>query len=345
MIVASAGGRMVEKLSAAGIEHYTLGLNTKNPLNIIANIVDLKKLCKEHNVGIVHARSRAPAWSAFFAARSLKIPFITSFHGFYKNNFPLKKYYNAIMAKGDTVIAVSNFIREHILATYSVDPAKIKLIHRGVDINEFDPAKIPAEEINSYRSINNLPANTPLILLPGRITRWKGHEVAVKAAHILKDKNFIIAFAGAVDENNSYYQELKNLISSLGLENKIRFLGDVRNMPLALMASDIVLSTSIEPETFGRVTAEAGAMGKIAISSAHGGSLEIIEDGKTGFLVEPNSEEALAVKISEVLDLSDEKAKAIGQAAQNRIKADFSLSQMCENTLNIYKQYLGPTIK
>ena len=341
IIVVSKGGRMVEKLDNAGLEHICLDLKTKNPIKIFFNIFKLKSICRQNNVRIIHARSRAPAWSAYYAAKQLKIPFVTTFHGFYKKNFPFKEHYNAIMAKGDMVIAVSDFIREHIFSSYDVeDPRKVLVIHRGVNLDEFDPKKITPEDIKKFKEEKFIPLDLPVIFLPGRITRWKGHDVAIRAAAEMKDKNFILAFAGSADAKSKYLKELVVLIKKYKLEKNVRFLSDVKNMRVAYAASSIVLSTSVEPETFGRVSAEANAMGKIVIASNHGGSKEIIVDGKTGFLVPPKDHKQLAEKIEYAFWLqSDDKTKhQFETSCRNNIIENFSLQKMCENTLSLYNQ-------
>jgi glycosyltransferase involved in cell wall biosynthesis len=340
IITVSNGGSMVEKLDQAGCEHICTNLKTKNPLKIYLNIFRLKKLCKKNNVKIIHARSRAPAWSAYYTARKLGVPFVTTFHGFYKNNFPFKKHYNAIMAKGDKIIAVSDFIREHIFETYDVEPKKVTVIHRGVDLDEFNPKHVTDEQIQHFKEEKFIPLNVPVILLPGRITRWKGHDVAIKAVAELSDKEFILAFAGKVDAGNNFAKELITLINDKGLEKKVKFLSDIKRMPVAYAASDLVLSASAEPETFGRVSAEANAMGKIVIASDHGGSREIIIDGRTGYLFKNKDYKELAKKIRYALELLADDATKHNFASdcRNNIIENFSLQKMCENTINLYNQ-------
>jgi len=340
IVVASAGGRMVKILEKSRCEHITLPLATKNPLKILCNIFRLKNICLQENVKIIHARSRAPAWSAYFAAKLLNITFVTTFHGFYKNNFPLKKCYNSVMAKGKKVIAVSAFIRQHILDNYKTDEGCISIIHRGVDIAEFNPENITSSNIASFRKSINVPVDAPVMLLPGRITRWKGQDIAIKAMSGLEKDGAYLVIAGRSRKNDTYMNELVQLTARLGLEGKVRFVDDIQNMPLAYAASDIVLSTSIEPETFGRVSSEAGAMGKLVVATNHGGSVEIVADGKTGFLVPVGNSEELAIKIRLALSIiSDEKTRqALAIDCRSHITERFSLQKMCESTLSIYKQ-------
>lgn len=342
LVVVSAGGRLVEKLDELGGEHICINLKTKNPLKILLNVLKLKKICLEQNVKIIHARSRAPAWSAYLTARLLRLPFITTFHGFYKKNFPLKGFYNSVMAKGDKVIAVSNFIRQHIFDNYKIsDPKKVVVIHRGVNLEEFNPNNIISEDIKKFKEEKFLPLNVPVILLPGRITRWKGQDIAIKAAAELDNKQFVMAIAGKIVKEDNYLKELIKLITKYGLDKKVKLIDDVKDMPIAYAASDVVISTSVEPETFGRVSSEAGAMGKPVIATDHGGSQEIVSNGITGMLVKVADHKQFAEKLGEMLELiSDEKNKhRFAIDCRKHVEEKFSLQLMCESTLNIYNQY------
>ena len=337
LIVASKGGKLVEKLEENGIEHFTLDLKSKNPLKIIANIAELKKLAQNQNVKIIHARSRAPAWSAYFAAKSLKTPFITSFHGFYRFNFPLKKAYNNVMTLGDTVIAVSEFIKKHIIKNYKIDESKITVVHRGVDVDEFNPDLVSEAEVIEFKKQHRISDDKKIILLPGRITRWKGHDVLVKAIKLVDRDNFILAFAGNSGKNEDFLNEVKQLIIEKNLQKKVSFLGAINNMPLAYKAADIVVSSSVEPETFGRVSAEAGAMGRFVVATNHGGSTEIIDDGVTGFLTEISNEKDIAQKLVKALDKVENNNVFL--ECRERICEHFSLNKMCDSNIKIYNKY------
>lgn len=342
--VASSGGKMVEALEEKGVEHITLNLKSKNPLIIFANIFRLKRIIKEHDIKIVHARSRAPAWSAFLACKLSRTTFITTFHGFYQKNLPLKKFYNSVMARGDVVIAVSNFIKKHIIKNYNTGGKKIEVIHRGVNLKEFDVKKVTDEDIKTFLGKNGLNEKDRIIFLPGRITRWKGQNVAIKALSDVKDKkNIKLLIGGGWKGNDTYYQELVELCKDGGLENNVIFAGHISNMPVALRASDIALNTSVEPETFGRVSAEANAMGKPVIASAHGGSLEILENKECGVLVPPGEHKALAKAINELLQKlsTPENRDRIEELAINNVRENFSLELMCKKTLGIYDRFLN----
>ncbi len=344
ILVASNGGKLVEQLDAGKVKHLKMNLNTKNPFKIFVNIFKLQAAIKKHNIKIVHARSRAPAWSAYFACKLTGTIFITTFHGFYKSNFPLKKFYNSVMMKGDVVIAVSNFIKKHMLKNYNSKGKKIEVIHRGVNLSEFDIEKVTEEELKDFRGNNGINDNDKIIFLPGRITRWKGQDVAIRAFAKLKNRNNIkLLIGGGWKGKEDYYQELVKLCQDNNLEKNVIFAGLVKNMPQALRASDIVLNCSVEPETFGRVTAEANAMGRPAISSAHGGSIEILEGKDSGTLVEVRNDEALAKAIEDMFELLEDPTKKaeLEEKAVKNVRDNFSLELMCKKTFAIYDRLLG----
>jgi glycosyltransferase involved in cell wall biosynthesis len=343
ILVASAGGKMTKILEQNNITHINLNLKTKNPILIFINIFSLLKIIKKHNIQIIHARSRAPAWSAYYACKLSGKTFITTFHGFYKFSSMVKKAYNSIMAKGDEIIAVSNFIKDHILNNYPVSKNRVKVIHRGVDLAQFSATNISIEESDNFRKNIGVNANDFIVLLPGRITRWKGHITAIKAITKLTDiNNLKLVICGSWEGKEEYFEELNILVSQENLEDRVIFTGNVSNMPLIYEISDIVLNCSTEPETFGRVTAEAGAMGKAVVATNIGGSKEIVIEGQTGHLVEPKNHEQLAERIRElyVILQNETAADRIGKVSRNHIKENFSLTQMCDKTLNTYDKYL-----
>ncbi len=339
IIVASQGGKFADKLTEEGIKHITIGLNTKNPIKIILNAFKLARICRENNVGIVHARSRAPAWSAFITAKMLKIKFITSFHGFYKINCPPKKLYNSVMARGERVIAVSEFIKEHIIRNYKCDIGKITVIHRGVDLEFFDPDKVKDQDISKIKEKHSLQGKK-VILLVGRITRWKGQDLAIEAMNLLKEQNTVLLIVGSAEKGREdYYNELTEL-SKKNKTNEVVFAGSSDDLPVYYKCADVVLNCSREAETFGRVTAEAGAFGKPVIATNIGGSLEIIQENETGFLVAPNDPKQLAEKIDEVLQQFEDKdfAEKFSTKTKQRITEKFSLDQMCRKNFEIYRE-------
>lgn len=339
--VASSGGALVKKLKKFGITHFNLNLKTKNPFKIIANAFRLAKLCKKHNIGILHARSRAPAWSAYLASFMCNAVYVTTFHGLYKENFPLKKAYNSVMAKGKAVIAVSEFCKKHIISRYpNIEKKKIIVVHRGVDVNEFNPDRITSELASSFRKKIGVKDDMKMLFIPGRITRWKGHETLLKAMCYLKEENVILVISGSSKGHENYLQSLKDFIFEQGLRQKIIITGNISDVAVGYSAADIVINSSIEAETFGRTIAEAGAMGKPVVASNIGGATEIILHNKTGKLFQNKDHLDLAEKIKEMLnEIKDEnRKKEISEAAVKRINENFTVEKMGEKTIHVYNR-------
>lgn len=340
--VASEGGRMEDELYAAhGILHR-LPMGSKNPLSLRSNTRALIKVIKQNNIELVHARSRAPAWAAQAAANAVGIPFLTTYHGIYNANSKLKRRYNAIMAKGDIVIANSAFTKAHILKEHGISADKIIVIPRGVDMDVFDPAKVTQQDIEACRQSWGIDAQHSVILLPGRLTRWKGQLVAVRAlAELQKQGGDVhLVLLGDAQGRDDYVSEIEVLCQSLNLEDRVHIAAHTQSMATAYATSDIVVSASTDPEAFGRVAVEAQAMHKLVIASAHGGALETVIDGKTGFLVPPDDATALANAITKALALSPAKRKSLGKAARTRIRREFSAKSMKSATLEVYKKAL-----
>ena len=272
--VASAGGRMAYNLERAKIEHFTLPLKTKNPIKLWLNYRRLVKIIKENGVNVVHARSRAPAWSAYWAVRKTGAKYLTTFHGTYGlGPKGIKKIYNKVMTYGDLVIAISNHIKQHILKHYKCDESKIRLIHRCVNMENFDVNNISAERMIKLMEEHHLPEDKPIILLIGRLTRWKGQKLLIEALEKIKEKDFFCIFVGDDQGRDYYTQELKQAIASKNMEGRFSFIRHISDVPALMMISDVVVSASVEPEAFGRIAAEGEAMGRIVVSSNIGGSL------------------------------------------------------------------------
>ena len=346
-LVLTSGGKLIKDLEKLNIEVVRYPIDKKNPLLIIKNIIELKKLFIEKNIDLIHVRSRAPAWSAIFAARSLKIPIVTTWHGHVSNSSWFKKKYNSIMHRGNALIANSNYTAENINKIYKIDKDKIDIIPRGVNTENFKASNFSDEEkINIKKEWKVFDQNKIILLLPARLTRWKGHEVVIKAIGLLKNeeffKNIICLFAGNQKGSERYIQNLKEMIASLSLDDKIKLIGQVENMPLAYQASNIILSPSIQPEPFGRIPIEAQASGKIIISSNAGAVKETIKSGQdsTGFKVKPNNSEELAHQIKLVIKMKDEDLQEIKKRAILNVKNNFSLETMCKKTLEVYNRLL-----
>lgn len=342
--VASAGGLMVHQLTRAGITHFELPLDSKNPFTIWRNIYRLRRIIKGQGVNIVHARSRAPAWSAYFAARGQSCHFITTFHGLYKTENKWKIRYNEIMTRGEKVIAISRFIAKHIVETYQTPKDRIHIIHRGVDEKVFDPEIVAEHRITALLERWSVPDALPVILCPARITRWKGHLFLLEALKKLPHRNYYCVFLGDDKDHERYRSELEVAIIDGGLGGNVRIANPIFDMPAAYMASSVVVAPSIEPEAFGRVPVEAQMMGKPIITTNHGGTLETVIDGdkfkRTGWLVSPKNPEELKTAIEESLKLTETERKLLASRAIAHARQNFSNIQMMDKTLNLYREFV-----
>lgn len=346
-LVATSGGRMTGAVEAAGGRVLFLPVHTKSPLGIMANAARLAGLIGAEKIDLIHARSRAPAWSALMAARRTQIPFVTTWHGAYRAGTPWKRLYNSAMARGDLVIANSAFTADAIRALG--DPgARLAIIHRGADIDEFNPERVSASRIDAILGNWQIESPRPFVLLlPARLTDWKGHSVAVEALRRLAGErrsgagaDLRLIFAGDAQGRDGFAASLLRGVKDLGLERMIRFAGHCDDMPAAYAAADAVLSPSTRPEAFGRVAAEAGAMARVAIAADHGGARETIVDNETGFLVAPGSADALAAAIRRTIGMGADGRAEMGARARARISEFFSTAAMTDATLAAYKSLL-----
>jgi glycosyltransferase involved in cell wall biosynthesis len=339
-IVASSGGPREFDLKRVGAKHVTLPLASKNPLVIWANVFRLARLIKEKDIDIVHARSRAPAWSAFWAARKTGRHLITTFHGTYSSGSWIKRCYNAVMTKGERVIAISNFIAGHIRQVYGVPSTQIRVVHRGVDLDHFDPAKVSAERVISLAIKWRLEDGLPVVTLPGRLTRWKGQAVFIEAIAKLGRKDIRCILIGSDQGRTGYRREMENLIERHGLGGIMRIVEDCNDMPAAYMLSDLVVSASTDPEAFGRIVVEAQAMGRPVVATNHGGAVETVKEGKTGWMVAPKDASALAEAIAKGLGVTGSARERIAEEAINNVRRHFSRTAMCAKTLDVYDEVL-----
>jgi len=344
-LVASSGGRMAAELKARGGELIQLPLDTKNPLVIARNVARLERLIRAESVDLVHVRSRAPAFSAIPAARRAAVPVVTTYHGVYAARSGIKRWYNKVMTRGDVTIANSAYTREHVIAEHRVDPDTVVAIARGVDLRRFDPGVISAQAIEAMRAAWGMePGETrPVLLLAGRLTRWKGQTLAIEALAGLKDEGLdaILVLLGDDQGRVGYAQELKALAEKLGLEDAVRFPGHETNMPVAYLAADLVLAPSIKPEAFGRTAVEPQVMGRPVLAAAHGAATETVIDGQTGWLVEPGSPEAWARAVGEAIAAGPELLADMGAGARIRASALYSLEAMAAKTLAVYSRLLA----
>lgn len=333
--ICSNGGRLVEPLENLGAVHHKHKIGSKNPLNLRANTKKLIDIIKSENIDIVHARSRAPAWPAHAAAKATNRHFVTTYHGIYKAKSRAKKRYNAIMAKGERVITNSEFTKLHVLSEHNIDPNIITVIPRGVDMELFNPSVIDHEKVADLRRLWRVTPGEKAVLLPGRITSWKGQMLAVEALAACPD-NVKLILMGDPQGRTKFLAKLIQTARDLGVGDRVRLPGHSSDVPLALMAADLVIAPSIEPEAFGRVVAEAQAMERFVIASNHGGPVETVISGKTGQLVEPGDAKALANAIHTAL----ETPYSNGSFARSHILENFSKSQLQRKTLDVYKNIL-----
>ena len=330
------------------IEFINLPLNTKNPFRILKNVTLLKELIQKEKVTILHARSRAPAWSAYKAARSLGVPFVTTYHAAYGSKSVLKTFYNSVMARGDRVIAISHFIQNHLIQKYQsyawFDSSKIRLIQRGIDLDYFDPSAVSQKRLNHLSESWEIPPSMRLILLPGRISRSKGHRVVIHALSLMKQTNVMAIFVGSARGHESYRDRLLQEASTLDLEGRVKWFPPCPDIPAAYKLADVIVCPSLVPEGFGRLMAESQAMQKPIIASDCGASSEVIEQGTTGWLIPPNDPAALAQVLDEVLQLPQEQLDRMGEIGRERIKSYFSKESMTSKTIEVYKEFLNNKI-
>tara|TARA_B110000305_G_scaffold69267_1_gene77801 strand:+ start:692 stop:1837 length:1146 start_codon:yes stop_codon:yes gene_type:complete len=340
-IITSSGYR-IEQLEKNGSIVNRIPVHSKNPLTIIINIFRIIKIVKKNNINIIHARSRAPAWSCYFVAKIAKIKFITTFHGTYNFNNKIKKFYNSIMIRSDYIIAISEFIHNEIKSKYAYSKKNLSVISRGIDIEYLDPSKTDYKKVKKIIKDHDIKNDSIKLVLPGRVSGWKGHNVAIEAMAHLKDRSsndFELIFVGPAD-NLKLKNNLLQKISELKLENCVKFVGPSKEMNLVYSLADIVLSCSTDPEAFGRIPVEAQAMGKVIIASNHGGHTETIINGLSGFLYSPLSSEELANLIIKTI------SSEIYLEDQYRIKRrqiildKFTDLNMCKKTLEVYNKVL-----
>ena len=364
--VASEGGRMQYQLDRMKVKHFTLPLKTKNIFRMLKNALSrlkvmicisfscmnifkmlknakkLEKIIKENGITIVHARSRAPAWSAYWAAKKCGVHFMTTFHGTYGlGPRGIKKFYNRVMTYGERVIAISNHIKEHIIKNYGTDEGKIRLIARCVNMDNFNVENMTAERIIKFLEENHLPEDKPLVTLIGRLTNWKGQKLLIEALNKIKDEDFFCLFIGDDQGRVKYTEELHEMIEKYDMEDKFAFIRHTLDVPAAMMVSDVVLSTSIEPEAFGRIAIEGQAMGRVVVASNIGGSRETVIDGVTGKLFESGNADSLAAAIKWALSLSTAEREKIGAAAIKNVKEHFTKQIMCDKTIKVYEEVIN----
>ena len=346
--IVTSGGELTKFIDREKVKLILLPVHSKNPLLIFLNSIILIGIILFYNISIVHARSRAPAWSCLFATKITGRKFVTTFHGTYNFSGKLKKFYNSIMVRSDLIIAGSNFIFSHIKDNYSEFfklKKKFLVIFRGINVDYFDPStKLDADE---KKLLNKWEINKEkkIILVPGRLTPWKGQQLLIEAINLVKIElgyeAFHVVILGSDQGRNLYKKKLIRLVEQYRLTNQIKFIDNCKDMALAYKVSNIVISPSIEPEAFGRVAVEAQSMEKLIIASNIGGSNETIINEKTGFLFQAGDEIALSKKIIKIITMDDISAQLIGKEGRKNVIKKFNVEKMCFSTYSEYKRLLN----
>jgi len=346
--IVTSGGELTKFINKEKVKLIKLPVQSKNPLLIIFNTLALISIIIFNNISIVHARSRAPAWSCLFATKITRRKFVTTFHGTYNFNNKIKKFYNSVMVKSNLIIAGSNFIFSHIKNNYSdyLDiKNKLLVIFRGINVDYFDPTT--KTEIEEKKLLKNwgIVENKKIILLPGRLTSWKGQELFLEAINMvniqLGYEAFYAVILGSDQGRDLFKKKLIRLSEQYRMTKQVKFIDHCKDMALAYKVSDIIISASIKPEAFGRVAVEAQAMEKVIIASDIGGSNETVIDEKTGYLFEAGNANSLSKKILKVLNLDDTTIKTIGTEGRKNIVNKFNVEKMCFSTYSEYKKLIN----
>ncbi|MDQ0395960.1 glycosyltransferase family 4 protein [Labrys monachus] len=349
-LVATEGGRLVGELQARGGLWVPFNASTKNPLRIWGNARRLERLIREERIDLVHARSRAPAWSARLATRRLGLPFVTTYHGSYAGGNSWKKRYNGVMAEGDVVIANSYFTAETIAENWPEARERVRVIHRGTDLTAFSPSAVSFERVEVLRRAWNIEPHQRIVLLPGRLTAWKGQRVLIDAAALVKQRGLEdVAFvlAGDPQGRDGYVADIDARIAERGLRGAVHRVGHCSDMPAAYLSAAAVAIPSTSPEAFGRTAVEAQAMGCPVVVSDHGATSEtvlappeIVGNRRTGWRTAVGDPEALAEALIEALTLGASARDGLAARARAHVEAHFSLDVMCEATLDVYGELL-----
>ena len=346
--IVTSGGQLLKYVKKNKVKIFRLPVHSKNPILIFFNFIILTILILINNINIVHARSRAPAWSCYLACFITRRNFVTTFHGTYNFTNKLKKFYNSVMLRSKLTIAGSNFIFNHINEKYTEylnRKKKLRVIFRGINIDYFHPKNVSILKQEKLIKEWDLSSEKFTILMPGRLTPWKGQENLIEAMNILVEDynctNFQVIVLGSDQGRKVYKKKLINLVQRYRLGQKMKFIEHCKEMPLAYSLADVVVSASVEPEAFGRVAVEAQSMGKPIIASNIGGSKETILKGKSGFLYESNDPRHLAKTLNAVIQLDHEILDKIGSEGRKNITKKYDVEAMCDSTLREYKKLLN----
>jgi glycosyltransferase involved in cell wall biosynthesis len=339
-IIVSRGGHRVPELKYLGVEHIDLPVHSKNPVTMLMNVGRLSKIIRREGVNIVHVRSRAPAWSCRRACQVTKAHFMTTCHAAYNFQGYWKKKYNSIMASGERVIAISYYVADYLKQNFNVPEERLRVIPRGIPLDKFHPKMLGPQKMIDLLKLWRLPEGARIIMMPGRLTRWKGHHVLIEAMSHIKDDDVYCVMIGDDQGRREYRRELEKLIESKNLGSRVRLIDHCDDMPAAYMMADIVVSASTDPEGFGRVPVEAQAMGCPVIATHHGGACETIIPGETGFLVTPGDVNELSHAIHTVLKMTPQERAAMATKGMTNAATHFSKELMMERTLDVYEELL-----
>ena len=346
--IATSGGELLKYIDKKKVKLFRLPVHSKNPLLILINIFILTFIVLFYKINILHVRSRAPAWSCYYVSKITRCKLVTTFHGTYNFNNSIKKKYNAIMLQSDCVIAGSNFIFSHIKEKYPEYISRIKkflVIFRGINTEYYDPDNIKEADRIKFLKKLNIDANKKIILMPGRLTEWKGQEIFIEALNDLKIKygykNFIAILLGPDQGRKIYKKKLIRLIERFRLNNEVIFLEHAPSMPVVYSVSSVIVSASIEPEAFGRISVEAQSMKKPIVASDIGGSRETIVDNKTGLLFSSSDHHSLSEKLDFIFRLDDTSLNVMGNNGRKNVQKKFNVEKMCFSTYSEYKKLIN----
>lgn len=338
--VVSHGGMRIHEVIRAGGTHINLPVHSKNPLVMLNNARVLKKLIRQFDVDIVHARSRAPAWSCYRACKAAGARFVTTCHAPYNIQSDAKRLYNSSIAHGERVIAISHFIADYLRQNYKIDPRNIRVVHRGIALEKFHPTAVTPERLIKLSRAWRIPDGAGIVMMPARLTRWKGHHVLIDAMAKLNRPDIFCIMIGDDQGRSEYRKELEDAIRRKNLEGHVRIVSHCDDMPAAYMLATAVVCASTDPEGFGRVPVEAQAMGRPVIASDHGGAQETIVRGETGWLTAPGDPEDLARALGEALSLNPMQRAVLATRAMVHIAQTFTKERMAEETLGVYDELL-----
>jgi glycosyltransferase involved in cell wall biosynthesis len=339
-IIVSNGGHRVSEIQRLGGVYIRMPVHSKNPITMWMNAQRLRRLIKKYKVDIVHARSRAPAWSCYWACQGNTAKFLTTCHAPFNVQSNLKRRYNSSIAKGELVIANSEFVAHYLVKEYQVPIDKIRVIPRGIPMEKFDPNGVRADRMLKMSQEWRIPEVSTVVLLPGRLTRWKGQMVMIEAMAKLKSKDVYCILLGDDQGRVDYRIDLEDIIHAHELEDRVRIIGHCDEMNVAYMLADVVVSASTEPEGFGRIAVEAQAMGRPVIATDIGGSKETVVPGQTGWLVPPNDPEMLAKGIEFALSLTKDEKSNLAISAMHHARTHFTKEQMTHATLLVYDELM-----